>query len=51
MADIILHAEPRTILGKKVALLRRDGRLPANIYGHNIASTAISVNSAANWGY
>ncbi len=46
MPNIVLHAEPRTILGKKVAHLRREGHLPANIYGHNIASTAITVNSA-----
>ncbi len=38
-------AEPRTVLGKKVARLRRDGKLPANIYGHNVASTAITLDA------
>lgn len=29
-----LQAEPRTILGKKVRVLRRQGVIPANIFGH-----------------
>lgn len=39
-----LTAEPRTVLGKKVAHLRRAGLLPANIYGHNVQSTAITLD-------
>lgn len=38
-------AEPRTVLGKKVSRLRRDGKLPANIYGHNVDSTAITLDA------
>jgi large subunit ribosomal protein L25 len=45
MAYIPLAAEPRTARGKKVAQLRRLGKTPANIYGHNIESTAVSINS------
>ena len=40
-----LTAEPRTVLGKKVARLRRTGKLPANIYGRNVPSTAITLDS------
>lgn len=40
-----LVAEPRAILGKKVARLRHAGKLPANIYGHNVESTAITLDA------
>ncbi len=36
-------AEPRTTLGKSVARLRRDGIVPANIYGRDIESTAVQI--------
>ena len=39
---IELSAEPRTALGKKVKALRRQGFVPANIYGHR-DSTAIQI--------
>jgi large subunit ribosomal protein L25 len=42
-AKIELRASPRTILGKKVSQLRRQGLIPANIYGHNVPSFAIQV--------
>jgi large subunit ribosomal protein L25 len=37
-----LQAEPRSIVGKKVRFLRREGLVPANVYGH-AASAAIQV--------
>jgi large subunit ribosomal protein L25 len=40
-----IEAAPRTILGKKVAQLRRQGRLPANVYGRGVASTAIEIDA------
>ncbi len=40
-----LNVTPRELLGKKVRRLRREGLTPANIYGHNIESTAIQVSS------
>src|SRR3990172_10478476 len=40
-----LNAHPRETLGKKVKALRREGVTPANIYGHNVASTAIQVST------
>jgi len=38
-----LTVEPREILGKKVARLRRAGIIPANVFGHNLASVAVQV--------
>lgn len=40
-----LTAEPRTVIGKKVAHLRHEGKLPANIYGHNVESTAVTLDA------
>jgi len=46
MADeLILRAEPRTVLGKKVKRLRRDGLVPGVVYGPVVRDTiAVSVN-------
>lgn len=38
-----LAAEKRTILGKKIKSLRKEGLLPANVYGKDLASVAIQV--------
>lgn len=38
-----LEAQKRTTLGKQVKRLRREGLLPANIYGKNLNSTAVQV--------
>lgn len=40
-----LAAEHREVVGKKVAVLRRAGRLPAVVYGHGIESDNISVDT------
>ena len=40
-----LAAEPRDIVGKKVAALRRAGRLPAVVFGHGLESTSVSVDT------
>jgi len=46
MADrAVIEAAPRTVLGKKVKRLRRVGRLPANVFGRGIASTAVEVDA------
>ena len=42
MANFELSAEPRSIVGKKVRFLRRQGMVPGNVYGH-AASTAIQI--------
>lgn len=44
-ARATLAAEHRDVLGKKVAALRRAGRLPAVVYGHGVDSAAISVDA------
>ncbi|MBU2037098.1 50S ribosomal protein L25 [Patescibacteria group bacterium] len=40
-----LKAETRTIFGKKVSSLRKDGFLPAVLYGHGIKPTAVTVSA------
>jgi len=40
-----LAAEPRDLVGKKVATLRRDGRLPAVVFGHGLDSTSVSIDT------
>jgi large subunit ribosomal protein L25 len=40
-----LAAENRSVLGKAVSRIRRDGRLPAVVFGHGLASTSISVDA------
>jgi len=44
-ARATLAAEHRQITGKKVATLRRSGRLPAVVYGHGIESANVSVDT------
>src|SRR4051794_17228812 len=39
MADLILRAEPRTVVGKKVKQLRREGLVPGVIYGPGLSGT------------
>ncbi|MCC7365851.1 MAG: 50S ribosomal protein L25 [Dehalococcoidia bacterium] len=41
---VLIAAEPRTVLGKKVKQLRRAGTLPANVYGRGLESVAIQVD-------
>lgn len=38
-----LKVTPRDVLGKKVSRLRREGVIPANVYGHGLDSVAIQV--------
>lgn len=40
-----LDAEPRELVGKKVATLRRGGRLPAVVYGHGEGSENVSLDA------
>lgn len=40
-----LDAEPRELVGKKVATLRRVGRLPAVVYGHGEGSENVSIDA------
>jgi large subunit ribosomal protein L25 len=43
--QVTLNAERRTVLGKQVKHLRREGILPGNIYGHQQESQAVQVNA------
>lgn len=45
MDKISLQAQERTILGKKVKNLRRDGIIPGHVFGNNKTSENISVNA------
>ncbi len=41
---LTLSASNRTVLGKRVRRLRREGVLPANVYGRGIDSTSIQLD-------
>lgn len=41
MEKVILKAEPRTVTGKQVGALRRQGKLPAVLYGHHFEPTPV----------
>jgi large subunit ribosomal protein L25 len=43
----VVVAEPREVLGKKTAALRREGRVPAVVYGHGRKSQAIQLDARA----
>jgi large subunit ribosomal protein L25 len=44
-ARATLAAEHRELTGKKVAHLRKAGRLPAVVYGHGVASASVSIDT------
>ncbi|MDP3965061.1 MAG: 50S ribosomal protein L25 [bacterium] len=44
MADLKLEAQSRKVLGKKVDQLRRDGIIPAVIYGSSVKTVPIQVS-------
>jgi large subunit ribosomal protein L25 len=45
MARRDLVVQPREVLGKKVAQLRRSGYTPANVYGHGLDSVSIQIET------
>lgn len=45
MTKITLSLEPRIVFGKKVKTLRKQGLIPANIFGNKIKSTAVQVKT------
>ncbi len=45
MEKIIVQANRREVIGKQVKALRRDGKLPAVIYGHGIEPTPITLDA------
>ena len=44
MSELVLNAEPREVTGKKVKALRRQGFLPAVLYGAGIESIPIKLD-------
>ena len=44
MDKIVLNAKHRKVVGKKVKVLRRQGRLPAALFGYGVESTPISLD-------
>lgn len=45
MDRLSLHAQERTILGKKVKNLRKDGQLPAHVFGKGLDTEAVAVKT------
>ena len=45
MDSVTLHATPRTVVGKKVKVLRRQNIVPGVIYGHHIESLAVQFDA------
>jgi large subunit ribosomal protein L25 len=44
MEKLEINAEKRTVIGKKVGVLRREGKLPGIIYGHKFETVAILMD-------
>jgi large subunit ribosomal protein L25 len=44
MEKIVLKATRRTITGKKVGAMRREGKLPGVMYGHNVEPLPITLD-------
>jgi large subunit ribosomal protein L25 len=44
MEEVVFQANQRDVIGKKVKRLRREGLLPAVVYGHNIEPIPISLD-------
>ena len=44
MDEVVFQANRREVIGKKVKTLRREGMLPAVVYGHNIEPISISLD-------
>jgi large subunit ribosomal protein L25 len=45
MSDIVIDANKRSLTGKKVKILRNEGKLPAVIYGFNLDATPIMLDA------
>jgi large subunit ribosomal protein L25 len=45
MEEIVLQAQRRDVLGKQVKALRRQGKLPAIVYGHRIQPLSITLDT------
>ncbi|MBI2633713.1 MAG: 50S ribosomal protein L25 [Parcubacteria group bacterium] len=43
MADFVLEAQKRVVFGKKVNRLRKQGKIPAILYGHGIPNLSLTL--------
>lgn len=46
MAQITLNATKRAVSGKAVSKLRKAGKIPAVLYGHNVASESLELSES-----
>src|SRR3989344_8738816 len=46
MEQIPLKGQKRTILGRKVKTLRREGQIPAHVFGHKVKTEHVQVAQA-----
>ena len=44
MEEVVIQANHRQVIGKKVKVLRREGLLPAVVYGHGVDSLPITLD-------
>lgn len=44
MEEVVIQANHREVIGKKVSVLRREGLLPAVVYGHGVDSLPITLD-------
>jgi large subunit ribosomal protein L25 len=45
MEKVVLNAEKRDVTGKQASVLRREGKLPAVLYGRHVSSTPITLDA------
>jgi len=45
MEKVVIQADKRAVIGKQVRALRREGKLPAVIYGHGIDPVSITLDA------
>jgi large subunit ribosomal protein L25 len=45
MEKVVIQAETRAVVGKQVRALRREGKLPAVIYGHHVDPVSIVLDA------
>ena len=48
MEKVVIQAEKRAVIGKQVKALRREGKLPAVIYGYGIDPISIVLDTRSS---
>jgi len=44
---VVIEATPRTVLGKATKRLRKEGIIPANVYGHHVEPVPVQLSALA----